>query len=126
MNKTLAALATVLMLGVSGAAMAKDHCPDCDMRKGGGFMGGENQISTVKDAMGMPDDTMVSLQGKIQKRLKKDKYQFQDNTGSIVVEIDKDVWRGQTVTPNDTIMIDGEIDKDDDRTIVDVERLMVK
>ena len=89
-------------------------------------MEGEPQVSTVKEAMGMADDSMVTLQGKIEKRIKKDKYTFQDGTGTMTVEIDKDIWNGQTVTPQDTVLISGELDKDGDRTKLDVERLMKK
>ena len=58
--------------------------------------------------------------------IKKDKYTFQDGTGTMTVEIDKDIWNGQTVTPQDTVLISGELDKDGDRTKLDVERLMKK
>lgn len=126
MNKTMTALAAALMIGMSGAAMAKCDCSDCYKKRGGGFMEGEPQVSTVKEAKGMADDSMVTLQGKIEKRIKKDKYTFQDGTGTMTVEIDKDIWNGQTVTPQDTVLISGELDKDGDRTKLDVERLMKK
>ena len=44
----------------------------------------------------------------------------------VVKYIDKDIWNGQTVTPQDTVLISGELDKDGDRTKLDVERLMKK
>lgn len=124
---TLTALTVALMLGISGAAVAKNcDCSDCNVNGRGGYMEGQGNISTVQAAMSMPDESMVSLEGKIIKRIKKDKYQFQDNTGTMTVEIDKDVWKGQTVSPNDVVMLHGELDKDDDRTILEVEKLMKK
>lgn len=123
MKKALSALTMVLMLGISGAAMADCNCKDC-YKRAGGYMAGENQISTVKDAMNMSDDSMVTLKGQIAKQVKKDKYLFKDNTGTITVEIDKDVWKGQTVSPKDTVEITGDIDRDDDRVRVDVKRLL--
>ena len=89
-------------------------------------MEGEPQISTVKQAMDMADDSMVTLQGKIEKRIKKDKYVFQDATGTMTVEIDKDIWNGQTVTPQDTVTIGGELDRDGQHTKLDVEYLTKK
>lgn len=126
MNKTITALAAALMVCSAGAAMAKCDCADCYKKRGGGFMEGEPQISTVKQAMGMADDSMVTLQGKIEKRIKKDKYVFQDATGTMTVEIDKDIWNGQTVTPQDTVTIGGELDRDGQHTKLDVEYLTKK
>lgn len=124
MNKKITALTMALVLGLSGAAMAGDcNCRDC-YKRSGGYVVGDAQVTTVKDAMRMSDDSMVTLKGQISKQLKKDKYLFSDNTGTITVEIDKDLWKGQTVTPKDTVEIMGDIDRDDDRVMVDVKRLI--
>ena len=121
MNKKVLALAAALLIGVSGAAMAKCDCEGCMgknmMQKAGGFVQGDMQISTVKAAMDMKDDAMVSLKGNIEKQIKK------DNTGSMVVEIDKKVWNGQTVSPADTVILTGEIDKDFDKAKLEVDTL---
>lgn len=130
MKKTVSILTLALMLGVSGAAVAKCDCKDCGKNLMGGYVDSADQknmtISTVQSVAGLKDGDMVTLEGKITKRIKKDKYIFADKTGNIRVEIDKKVWRGQNVTPDDMIMITGEIDKDDDRTTIDVERLLKK
>ena len=42
----------------------------------------------------------------------KEKYQFRDSTGAIIIEIDNDDWNGLTVTPADTVTIYGEVDKE--------------
>ncbi len=127
MNKKVLALAAALLIGVSGAAMAKCDCEGCMgknmMQKAGGFVHGDMQISTVKAAMDMKDDAMVSLKGNIEKQIKKDKYMFKDATGSMVVEIDKKVWNGQTVSPADTVILTGEIDKDFDKAKLEVDTL---
>ena len=34
-------------------------------------------------------------------------YVFEDTTGAINVEIDQKRWRGQTVTPENTVKIEG-------------------
>lgn len=79
---------------------------------GGGFQGPTISSSTVAEALKMNDDTPVVLVGKIEKNLGNEKYQFSDKTGSIVVEIDDEDWRGQVVKPENTVEIRGEIDKE--------------
>ncbi|MDI5434721.1 NirD/YgiW/YdeI family stress tolerance protein, partial [Salmonella enterica subsp. enterica serovar Kentucky] len=39
-------------------------------------------------------------------------YVFKDATGTINVDIDHKRWNGLTVTPQDTVEIQGEVDKD--------------
>ncbi len=68
-------------------------------------------IMTVSEVAKLKDDKHVVMKGTIEKHLTKDKYQFVDATGKIVVEIDGDEWRGLDVTPADTVVIVGETDK---------------
>lgn len=42
------------------------------------------------------------------------------------MEIDNEDWRGVTVTPKDTIVIQGEIDKDFFKTEIDVDSVALK
>jgi uncharacterized protein (TIGR00156 family) len=82
---------------------------------GGGFAGpgaNANAATTVKDALQLRDDSIVVLQGRIVASLGDEKYTFQDATGSVMVEIDDDDWRGITVTPETTLEIVGELDKE--------------
>lgn len=81
------------------------------------------KLSTIKQAQSLPDDSKVRLQGKLVKQLSKDKYQLQDNTGSIVVEIDQDKWRDQVVGPKDIVELYGEVDKDRHSIKIDVDIL---
>ena len=97
----------VAVLGVSFALVG-----NAIARVAGGFQGPGISDSTVADALKLPDDTPVVLKGKIEKSLGNEKYQFSDGTGVIVVEIDNEEWRGLTVTPENTIEIKGEIDKE--------------
>lgn len=81
----------------------------------GGYTGPTNTVAqhvSVKQAKSMSDETYVTLKGKIVNHIKKDKFTFQDNTDTVVVEIDDDLWYGTTIGPNDTVEIIGEIDKD--------------
>ena len=88
----------------------------------GGFIGNET-IVTVKQAKEMRDDTNDIMQGKIVAQVKGDKYTFEDNTGSITVEIDDEDWRGQMVTPSDTVKIYGEVDRGLTKTEIDVDTI---
>jgi len=82
---------------------------------GGGFEGPRAPSmvrTTVKEALKMWDESIVVLVGNIINSLGNEKYTFRDETGEVVIEIDDDDWRGVTVTPNDTLEIVGEIDKE--------------
>ena len=79
---------------------------------------------TVAQALKAKDNSYVSLEGSVTKRLGDDDYLFQDNTGTIKVEIDDAVWRNQTINPTDKVRIYGEVDNErfEDATI-DVKQL---
>ena len=81
---------------------------------------------TVSQAKDMKDDTHVILQGYIETSLGDEDYLFKDDTGSITVEIDKDVWHGLDVTPKDKIEIQGKIDTHFYKpTEIDVKRVLL-
>ncbi len=122
MKKTLTAFALILGLGLCATSFAGDH-----MKNKGGLKQDISQmpVSTVVAVQNMPEDTMVMMQGNISKRVKKDKYMFNDNTGEMMVEIDSYAWNGQDVAPTDIVTIVGEVDNDDNVMIVDVEEVMV-
>lgn len=71
------------------------------------------QKATVKQAKTLSDESYVTLRGKIINHIKKDKFTFQDETDTIVLEIDDDLWYGTTIGPADTVEIIGEVDRDD-------------
>lgn len=87
----------------------------------GGFVGGAETIVTVAQVKDMRDDVNVVVKGKILQRLGDEKYLFEDATGSITVEIDDKDWRGQTVTPEDTVKLYGEVDRGFMKTEIDVD-----
>ena len=123
MKNILSVTALSLVLGLSSAAFAQGFQGTAEM---GGFQGPGLSNSTVAEALKLGDDTAVVLEGKIEKSLGKEKYVFSDNTGSVTVEIDNEDWRGQKVTPNDTVVIQGEIDKDLFKTEIDVDVITLK
>ncbi len=83
--------------------------------------------TTVEQALTMNDDTKVVLTGKIVNNLGDEKYTFKDSTGEITIEIDDEDWRGIKVTPDDTLEIVGEVDKEfNEPTKIDVKSFTVK
>ena len=92
----------------------------------GGFKGPGLSVMTVEQALKLGDDTAVVLEGQIEKSLGKENYVFKDATGSVTIEIDDDDWKGQTVTPQDTIIIKGEVEKDMFKTEIDVDVVELK
>ena len=74
----------------------------------------------------MKDETFVVLRGKIKQMVGKEKYLFEDQSGSIVVEIDDEDWNGVTVGPEDTVEIRGEVDKEFMNVEIDVDQIIKK
>ncbi|MDL2285916.1 NirD/YgiW/YdeI family stress tolerance protein [Desulfococcaceae bacterium OttesenSCG-928-F15] len=109
-------LSIFLILGISGLAQAYYAGP-----------GSGPSTKTVADILKNPvDDEDVILQGKILRKLKKDKYIFSDGTGEIRVEIDREEFRGQRVTDTTLVEIAGEVEKDFmESPEIDVERLTI-
>lgn len=147
--KKIIPLFTVATLLFTGAAMAKPTPPgpggfvgdqttqercvggpaDCrgphmGMGGPGGFQGPSMSISTVEQVKQMNDDQKVALKGYIIQSLGGEDYLFKDDTGTIQVEIDHKRWRGQVITPNDLVEIQGEVDKDWKSIEIDVKRIV--
>lgn len=89
----------------------------------GGFVGPAGSKTTVKQAKTLSDDTWVTLTGKIEQRIGGDDYIFRDATDSINVDIGHKRWNGQTVTPQDTVEIQGKVDKDWNSIEIDVKQI---
>ena len=83
----------------------------------------------VSQVNGLRDGTYVRISGEIKEMLIEGFYLFSDNTGSISVEVDRDVWaRAQintiTLTLPARFEIVGEVDKDrGEQAIIEVERI---
>lgn len=106
-------LALLLALFIASPSLAAFNDPGANR---GGFTGPGSQspTMTVSQARGMADDARVTLTGNIVSQLPTDhdKYIFRDATGEIVVDIDQKDFRGQNVTPANTVRITGEVDKE--------------
>ena len=93
----------------------------------GGFVGkGAMSANTVKQALTLPDDARVMLEGKIVSEFRPEHYQFVDKNGdAIEVEIDHEDWRGVTVDENTPVRIYGKVDKDFMKTSIDVKTIEI-
>ena len=90
------------------------------------FVGPSADTVTIMEAMHLSDDSPVIITGYIEKALGGEKYQFKDDTGTIVIKIDDEDWRGVTVDATDLVEIRGEVDKDFLDTKIDVDRITKK
>jgi len=70
------------------------------------------KTTTVKQALTMKDDSKVQLKGYVVKAVGDEKYQFRDNTGTITVQIDDELWQGKPVSAKTPVVIIGEVDID--------------
>ena len=100
MKKLLVSL--FVILGITGYASANLN--------NGGFKD-DCKVISVSEALKMPDNSYVKIQGNIQKKLSNDEYLFKDSTGTITAEIDENKWLGQFVSPSDKVELTGEIEK---------------
>ena len=97
--------------------------PSATQSQAGGFQGPNGSVTTVESAKSLRDDTWVTLRGNIVERISDDLYVFKDASGTINVDIDHKRWNGVTVTPKDTVEIQGEVDKDWNSVEIDVKQI---
>lgn len=77
-----------------------------------GFIGPGTDTNMVKvaDLGSLQNYSQVMLTGTVEKKLDDRLYQFQDGSGTVNLVVDDDLWSGLTVTPNDLVEIQGELD----------------
>lgn len=124
--KKLAAIVAIMALcsaPVLAAQQGGFSGPSAAQTQSGGFQGPNGSSTTVESAKSLRDDTWVTLRGNIVERISDDLYLFKDATGTINVDIDHKRWNGVTVTPQDTVEIQGEVDKDWNSVEIDVKQI---
>ncbi len=125
--KKIAAVAIILALASAPAFAANQGGfsgpTSTTTSQTGGFVGPNGTVTTAANAKSMRDDTWVTLRGNIIERVSDDLYKFQDATGVINVDIDHKRWNGVTVGPQDTVEIQGEVDKDWNSVEIDVKQI---
>ena len=118
---SFALLAGILTFGAASADFEGAPVASVATNAKGGFVSGNETIVTVKQVNEMRDDVPVIVKGNIVQRMGDDNYLFEDATGSITVEIDDEDWRGQTITPTDTVKLYGEVDRGIFKTKIDID-----
>ena len=101
------ALATILALATTSAFAGFNG----NGSNQSGYQGTTKTMS-VKRALSAPDNSMVTLTGKIVQQIDDDEFWFTDGTGQIKVEIERHVWNGLNVGPNDKVRIFGKLDNE--------------
>lgn len=89
----------------------------------GGFSNPNGSVTTVAKAKDLKDDSWVTLRGDIEQRVGDEDYLFRDETGTITVEIDDKYWNGQTISPQDKVELQGELDKGFNSAELDVKQV---
>lgn len=112
-NKILSILAAAAMIfgatSVNAASMASDST--------------EKPVSQVSDVKNMADDTTVYIQGYLIQNLGNEMYTFQDDSGTLTVEIDDDLMANNTYSPTALVWIAAEVDKEGDVISLDAEEI---
>ncbi len=119
----LVSISTTFLISTSAYASG---FKDDSLLSRGGFTGPNSvTITTVAQALSAGDDMPVLLTGHIKSSLGDELYLFSDYTGSIKVEIDEDEWQGQIVTPKTKVRLVGEIDRESNSVLVDVDAVNI-
>lgn len=106
-------LSILMLIGVSTSVVFAGH---------GGFKDSVSpKKSTVSEILKMNNNSYVSVQGNIVKRISDDKYTFKDSTGTITVEIDDDKWGGVNAGTQDKLELVGEVEKKYNTAELDVD-----
>lgn len=67
-------------------------------------------VVTVNQIAQLADETGVTLTGQITKHLRSDHYEFKDQSGTIGIEVDDDIWRKGGLKVGDHVRLLGEVD----------------
>ena len=112
-NKILSFMAAGLMIfgafGANASGMASDNS--------------DKPVSQVSEVKNMPDDSMVYVQGYLIQNLGNENYTFQDDSGTMTVEIDDDLMGSNAYSPTTLVWIAAEVDKQGDVVALEAEEI---
>ena len=128
MKKLLTVAAIALSsVAVYNTAMAQGFNDGNNQVTQQGFVDESVIVKTVADALNANDNTPVRLDGQIVKQIGKKDFLFKDASGNeIQIEVSKKAWNGETIAPQDNIQIIGKVDKEWNKTEVDVKQIIKK
>ena len=73
--------------------------------------GGAQSLSVAEVLEAPQEDTVVSIEGKLTRKIDDEEYIFSDGTGEIKVEINDEDLPTETVDENTQLVITGEVDR---------------
>ncbi|PWC20058.1 TIGR00156 family protein [Brenneria roseae subsp. roseae] len=120
----IAALCTAPVFAAQTGGFTDPKAPNTNSQNtAGGFVASQGSVTTVAKAKEMKDDSWVTLRGTIEQRIGDEDYLFRDESGTMTVEIDDKYWNGQTITPQDKVELQGELDKGFNSAELDVKQV---
>lgn len=96
------ALVVILALSATIPASAQFVGP------GSTHIGGKVTVAQVAD---IRPGTRVTLTGNFVQRYRQDYYRFRDETGEILVEVDRRLWRNRLIGPYTPVQVIGEVER---------------
>lgn len=125
MNKPLLAL----LLGVLSFGVVAKYCglatADKSIRVLQRWKDPMLGFTNVEQAKTLPDETWVVLEGRLNQHRGYERHEFHDDSGSIYVDIPKRNWKGQVAAPADRVFIEGEVNRNREYVVIDVNTLFV-
>ena len=117
--KKISVLALAAILPLCGAMAG----PGKTMNNG---MMNANQpaVWTVTEVMNLPDNTPVVMRGYITKNMGNNIFVFEDDSGTIMLEVDEEDWNGNTVRVDDIVTVYGNVDQGTNYTEIDVSSIV--
>lgn len=112
-NKILSLMAAVAVIFGSFTANAASSASD----------NANKPISSVSDVKNMPDDSTVYIQGYLIQNLGNENYTFQDDSGTMTVEIDSDLMGSNMYSPTTMVWIAAEVNKEGDVVALEAEEI---
>lgn len=117
--KKISVLALVAIMPICGAVAG----PGKTMNNGT-MNNAHPAVWSVTEIMNLPDDTPVVMRGRITKNMGNNIFVFEDDSGSIMLEIEEDSWNGNTVRVNDVVTVYGNVDQGSNYTEIDVNSIV--
>ena len=123
--KKISVLALAAILPVCGAMAGPGKNMNMNNTMNNGMMNNNQPaVWTVTEIMNLPDDTPVVMRGYITKNMGNNIFVFEDDSGTIMLEIDEEDWNGNTVRVDDIVTVYGNVDKGSNYTEIDVNSIV--
>lgn len=122
------ALSTAVFSGtVFAQGFADPNDPQAQNYTQTGFVDESLVLKSVQELANAQDNAPVRIDGQIVKQLDKKHFTFKDASGAETqIEVSKKAWNGQTISPTDNVQIIGKVDKEWNKTEVEVKHILKK